>query len=461
MHRSFILHLALAILLTSLPVGTLAQEDPPQATGDAADAPAAETGTAAPAAEPAAEAPAYPDGLDDPAIPLEELRLRLVPLTVEELTALAEAWRANARDATLAVVERSLALREAGDAATQAQQAAHAELLAARGAIFEKYGAVVASLEGKGGDPALIDSLRTYRTAIAVEETATLEPQEIVGNVLNWLVSPEGGIQFALRVAVVVGALLGLLVVARIVRAWARRVFGRVPNLSRLLQGFLAMVVYWLVIAVGLMVVLAAMGVNITPLFALVGGASFIIAFALQDTLGNLAAGLMIMINRPFDEGDYVTVAGVGGTVQKVSVVSTTVTTPDNQVIVIPNSKVWGDVIINTTASETRRVDFVFGIGYEDSIALAQETLEQVIGAHPKVLSDPAPVIRVNELGESSVNFIARPWVRAEDYWEVYWDLTRQVKEAFDAHGLTIPFPQTEMRIKGDASGAAAFSSGT
>ena len=461
MHRSFILHLALAILLAGLPVGTVAQEDPPQATGDAADAPAAEPGTAEATAEPAAEAPAYPAGLDDPAIPLEELRLRLVPLTVEELTALAQAWRANARDATLALVERSLELREAGDAATQAQQAAHAELLAARGAIFEKYGAVVASLEGKGGDPALIDSLRTYRSAIAVEETATLEPQEIVGNVLSWLVSPEGGIQFALRVAVVVGSLLGLLVVAKIVRAWARRVFGRVPNLSRLLQGFLAMVVYWLVIAVGLMVVLAAMGVNITPLFALVGGASFIAAFALQDTLGNLAAGLMIMINRPFDEGDYVTVAGVGGTVQKVSVVSTTVTTPDNQVIVIPNSKVWGDVIINTTASETRRVDFVFGIGYEDSIALAQETLEQVIGGHPKVLSDPAPLIRVNELGESSVNFVARPWVRAEDYWDVYWDLTRQVKEAFDAHGLTIPFPQTEMRIKGDARGAAALSSGT
>jgi len=276
---------------------------------------------------------------------------------------------------------------------------------------------------------------------------------------LSWLVSPEGGIQFAVRVAVIVGALLGLLVVAGIVRAWARRMFGRVPNLSKLLQGFLAMVVYWLVIAVGLMVVLAALGVNVTPLFALVGGASFIAAFALQDTLGNLAAGLMIMINRPFDEGDYVTVAGVGGTVKKVSVVSTTVTTPDNQVIVIPNSKVWGDVIINTTASETRRVDFVFGIGYDDSIELAQETLEQVIGGHPKVLADPAPVIRVNELGESSVNFVARPWVRAEDYWDVYWDLTRQVKEAFDARGLTIPFPQTEMRIKGDAKGAAAFSS--
>ncbi len=440
--------LALLLILVA-PMSVSAQGE--TAGADAAPESASADGVAPP---PADEGPGFPAGLADPAIPLDELRLRLVPLTVEELTALADAWRANARDATLAVVERSLELREAGTRATEADRAAHADLLDARSLIFEKYGAVVASLEGKGGDPALIDSLRTYRTAISVEETATLEPREIVAKVLSWLVSPEGGLQFALRVAVVVGSLLGLLIVAKIVRAWARRLLRRVPDLSKLLQGFLAMVVYWLVIAVGLMIVLAALGVNITPLFALVGGASFIAAFAMQDTLGNLAAGLMIMINRPFDQVDYVTVAGVGGTVKKVSVVSTTVTTPDNQAIVIPNPKVWGDVIINTTASETRRVDMVFGIGYEDSIELGQETLEGVISKHPKVLKDPAPVIRVNELGESSVNFVARPWVRAEDYWDVYWDLTQQVKEAFDVRGLTIPFPQTEMRIKGDPRGA-------
>ncbi len=442
--------LALLLILVA-PMSVSAQGE--TAGADAASESASADGVAPP---PADEGPGFPAGLADPAIPLDELRLRLVPLTVEELTALADAWRANARDATLAVVERSLELREAGTRATEADRAAHADLLEARSLIFEKYGAVVASLEGKGGDPALIDSLRTYRTAISVEETATLEPREIVANVLSWLVSPEGGLQFALRVAVVVGSLLGLLIVAKIVRAWVRRLLGRVPDLSKLLQGFLAMVIYWLVIAVGLMIVLAALGVNITPLFALVGGASFIAAFAMQDTLGNLAAGLMIMINRPFDQGDYVTVAGVGGTVRKVSVVSTTVTTPDNQVIVIPNSKVWGDVIINTTASETRRVDMVFGIGYEDSIELGQDTLEEVISSHPKVLKDPAPVIRVNELGESSVNFVARPWVRAEDYWDVYWDLTQQVKEAFDARGLTIPFPQTEMRIKADPRGTTS-----
>jgi len=265
---------------------------------------------------------------------------------------------------------------------------------------------------------------------------------------LSWLVSPEGGVQVGIRIAIIVASFLGLLIVARIVRGWARRTFERVPNLSKLLRGFLAMMAYWLTLAFGLLIVLAALGVNITPLFALVGGASFIIAFALQDTLGNLAAGLMIMINRPFDEGDYVSVAGVGGTLKDVSVVSTTVVTPDNQVIVIPNSKVWGDVITNVTASDTRRVDLVFGIGYDDSIEEAQAVLEEVVAHHPAVLPEPAPVIRVNALSDSSVDFVVRPWVRSEDYWSTYWDLTRQVKEAFDARGISIPYPQTEMRIR-------------
>ena len=405
------------------------------------------------AAPDAEEAPAYPSRLDDPGIALAEFRLRLLPLTVDELIPLAEAWRDQAKDATQAVVEQLVQIRDEGAEATEEQKQARSALVDQRKDIFDRYSAVVSSLEAKGGDPALVEQLRTYQSAITVEEKANLTATEIMNDVLDWIVSPDGGIQVALRIAVVIGAFLGLLIVARIARGWARRIFGRIPNLSKLLHGFLAMVVYWLTIAIGLMIVLAALGVNITPLFALVGGASFIIAFAMQDTLGNLAAGLMIMVNRPFDEGDYVTIGGKGGTVRKVSVVSTTITTPDNQVIIIPNSKVWGDVITNVTASDTRRIDMVFGIGYEDSIEKAQEVLENVVSEHPKILSDPEPLIRVNELGESSVNFIVRPWVRAEDYWEVYWELTAKVKEAFDANGLTIPFPQTEMRIKGDATG--------
>jgi small-conductance mechanosensitive channel len=154
------------------------------------------------------------------------------------------------------------------------------------------------------------------------------------------------------------------------------------------------------------------------PIFAMIGGASFILAFAFQDTLGNLANGLMIMINRPFDEGDYVLVGGVGGTVKTVSIVATTVNTPDNQVIVIPNKNVWGNVITNVTASDTRRIDLVFGISYDDSIEDAQKVMDEVVHAHPLVLKDPEPVIRVHELGASSVNFVCRPWALTTDYWD-------------------------------------------
>lgn len=415
------------------------------------------------AEEPAAEAAqdmatAYPAGLDDPSIDLEELQLRLIPLTADQLSPLAAAWQERARAATQAAVNKSLEIRAAEGTETEALRKNRLALLEERGLVFDKFSAVVSSLEAKGGDPAKVAALRDYLSAITREERSRLTPQEFADSLLKWLVSSDGGVGIAFRIAVIAGSLFGLFIFARIVRAWARSAFNRIPTLSKLLSGFLVMAVYWLTIAFGLMVVLAALGVNITPLFALVGGASFIIAFALQETLSNLAAGLMIMINRPFDEGDYVLVAGLGGTVKHVSVVSTTVTTPDNQVIVIPNSKVWGDVITNVTASETRRVDLVFGISYGDSIELAQKVLEEVVAQHPLVLKDPAPVIRVNELADSSVNFIVRPWSKTGDYWTVYWDLQRAVKEAFDNNGISIPFPQTDMHLHVADNGKAADS---
>jgi small conductance mechanosensitive channel len=329
------------------------------------------------------------------------------------------------------------------------------ELVEARDRVFEKASAVISGLEAKGGDPAKVEAMRGYLSAVVAAGREQLTLKEFADGFLAWLVSPEGGLAVGFRIAVIIAAFFGLLIVARIVRAWVRRALDRTPQLSNLLSGFLVMVVYWLNIAFGLMIVLAALGVNVTPLFALVGGASFIIAFALQETLGNLAAGLMIMINRPFDEGDYVQVAGLGGTIRHVSIMSTTVITPDNQVITIPNSKVWGDVITNVTASDTRRVDLVFGISYGDSIERAQAVPEGVVARHPLVVEEPATNIRVSELGDSSVNFIVRPWTKTADYCTVYWDLHRAVKEAFDANGISIPFPQTDMHLHVTDSGKA------
>jgi len=223
---------------------------------------------------------------------------------------------------------------------------------------------------------------------------------------------------------------------------------GRFSRLSRLLQNFIATIFFWLFIIIGLLLVLAAIDIDITPLFALFGGASVILAFAFQDTLGNLASGLMILVNQPFDEGDYIDVGGVSGTVQKVSIVATTIATADNKIIVVPNRNVWGNFIVNASASDIRRVDLVFGASYDDPIQEVLDTINAIVAAHPKILKDPEAQVAANELAASAVNYVCRPWVRAEDYLAVYWDLTRQVKEAFDARGLTMPYPQQEVHLK-------------
>ena len=306
---------------------------------------------------------------------------------------------------------------------------------------------VVNALESKGGDPELVSKLRAYRDSVLFSETVLASPKAIANSILTWLSRSDGGLAIARDIVVFIFALIALVIVSGSVRWLARRWIGRVPAISKLLQTFLIGAIYWLFLSVGLLFLLAALGVNITPLFALIGGASFILAFAFQDTLGNLASGLMIMINRPFDEGDYVVVGGVGGTVKAVSIVATTVATPDNQTIVIPNKNVWGNVITNVTANETRRLSLVFGISYEDSIPEAIRVIEETVKAHPLAMEEPAPMINVDELSDSSVNIFCRPWAKTSDFWALHWDLTRQVKEAFDAAGISIPFPQRDVHI--------------
>ena len=184
---------------------------------------------------------------------------------------------------------------------------------------------------------------------------------------------------------------------------------------------------------------------NIGPFLAAIGVAGFVIGFALQDTLSNFAAGLMILLYRPYDMGDFISAGGVKGTVRSMSLVATTLATPDNQNVVVPNGSIWGGVITNVTGNETRRVDLTFGIGYSDDMGKAEGVLRDLVSNHPLVLKDPEPVIKVHELADSSVNFVCRPWVKTSDYWQVYWDVTRSVKESFDKAGISIPFPQQDV----------------
>jgi len=173
----------------------------------------------------------------------------------------------------------------------------------------------------------------------------------------------------------------------------------------------------------------------------------FVLGFALGDTLSNFAAGFMIAITKPFKKGDYVDVAGQSGSVKSVGISITELNTPDNKHVIIPNKAVWGGSIVNYSNYPTRRVDMTTGVGYGDSLDLALKTTMDIVTAHPKVLKDPAPQVVIAEMADSSVNLVIRPWSNTADYWDVFFDLQKSLKEGYDKAGLNIPYPQTDVHI--------------
>jgi small conductance mechanosensitive channel len=380
------------------------------------------------------EAPAAPR--IPPTTPADQLSLRLSPLTAEDLAAEAAAWQALLKAKTQEVVELRIAVREAkGDDANRLTDAIVASS-GERGALSSGLGEILSAWEAKGGDAEKIEPFRRYVSALAAEQLKGARLRTTLLELEKWLVSEEGGLALAQRILVVTAAVAVLWMVARFVARIVRRAVSRVARVSALLREFVARAAFWGVIGAGLLLVLATLGVHVGGLLALVGGASFVLAFAMQDTLGNFAAGLMIMVYRPFDVGDHVEVAGVAGRVENVSIVSTTITTPDNRVVVIPNNNVWGSVITNATGSDVRRVDLAFSVGREADPAKAQRILEEVLAGHPQVLKEPAPVVRLREFGESTVRFSCEAWVKTPDYWDVHWDAMRRVKERFDGEGI-------------------------
>ena len=218
-------------------------------------------------------------------------------------------------------------------------------------------------------------------------------------------------------------------------------------QLSQLLKRMITSMIGNLILIFGVLIALSQLGISLGPLLAGLGIAGFVIGFALQDTLGNFASGLLILFYRPFDVGDVVEVGGVFGKVDNMSLVNSTIMTLDNQTIVLPNNLIWGGVIKNLTNQRHRRVDLMFGVSYTDDIPKVEKVLQEAIDAHDMVLDDPEPTIRLHELGDSSVNFVVRPWVESDNYWDVYWDLTRTIKMRFDEEGISIPFPQSDVHL--------------
>ena len=264
---------------------------------------------------------------------------------------------------------------------------------------------------------------------------------------MQWVTSSSGGYLVARKALLFTGIVLLSWIISLVVGFGTRFASRKIRRSSTLLGPVLAGLAQKLTLLVGVVVAASAIGVDTGPLLALIGATGLVIGLALQGSLSNFASGILILLNRPFDVGDVVDAGGVFGKVEAMNLVSTTILTFDNQLMLVPNNQIWNSVITNVTGKDTRRVDLTFGIAYSSDITAASEILEHLLATHPKTLHDPAPVVRVHELADNSVNLIARPWVRTADYWDVYWDLMRQVKERFDEEGVSIPFPQRDLHI--------------
>lgn len=247
----------------------------------------------------------------------------------------------------------------------------------------------------------------------------------------------------------VLGALVVLIVgrmIAKSIRKGVKKALER-GNMDPTLIPFVSSLTYYMVMAFVLIAVLGMVGIQTASMIAVLGAAGLAVGLALQGTMANFASGVMLLIFRPFQKGDFIEAAGVSGAVDTVGIFTTTLNTPDNVRIVLPNGTVWGQTIKNYATNATRRVDLVMGISYDDDIGAAIDTINKVLGNEPRLLQDPAPTVAVAELADSSVNIVVRPWCKKEDYWGVFFDLTRALKEQLEAGGCSIPYPQTDVHL--------------
>ncbi len=301
-------------------------------------------------------------------------------------------------------------------------------------------------LETKEYRAQLVTATRDLATGLLDKDVALGLAGRALNGITDWVV--ESGPGLLVKLLLFFAIIFVARVLARVTRTGVGRALDASKlNISTLFRRMILTSVSNAVMLLGFLIALSQMDVSLGPLLAGLGVVGFIVGFALQDTLANFAAGMMILIYRPYDVGDMIDVAGVFGKVNKMSLVSTTILTIDNQMIVVPNNKIWGDVIKNVTAQDLRRVDMVFGMSYTDDIPKAEKVLAGILKQHDKILDDPEPIIKLHTLGESSVDFIVRPWVAVADYWDVYWDVTRAVKMRFDEEGISIPFPQRDVHI--------------
>jgi small conductance mechanosensitive channel len=288
--------------------------------------------------------------------------------------------------------------------------------------------------------------MRGYVPGVHYKDLSKMENIDIQA-LLNDYVMPWG-INIGLAIIIFI---VGRMVVGAVVSVMKKLMLR--ANVDEMLVSFVSSIVRWLLLLFVVVAALDQLGVDTTSMVAILGAAGLAIGLSLQSSLGNFAAGVMLIVFRPFKKGDFVDIAGTTGSVEAIGIFTTTLVTPDNKVTIVPNGSIYGSAITNFSARDTRRVDMVFGVSYDDDIRVVKKTLQDIIAEDERVLAEPAPVIEVSELGDSSVNFIVRPWVKSSDYWQVLWDTHAKVKLRFDEAGISIPYPQMDVHF--DKNGEA------
>ena len=388
--------------------------------------------------------PPKPITTNNPDISIDELEYRLKPLTKDDLAVEADGWLEVLKKHSEKLSSKHIAALKAEDDEKTKLLESVSQLEARQTALANRLQAVIEEFKSKGGKA---DDYEAYIAAISGIDLKVGAFSANWALLTGWLASAEGGLLWLKRILLFFIIVLASWILAVLVSKAVKKAIVRIEGASELLKKFIVNIIRKIIFIVGIVVALSMLGINIGPLLAAIGAAGFIVGFALQGTLSNFAAGIMILIYRPYDVGDLVEIGGTFGTVSAMTIVSTTLLTLDNQKVVVPNNMIWGNKVTNVTGSDTRRVDMVFGIGYSDDIGKAQKILEEIVMTHEAVLKDPEPIIKVHELGDSSVNFVVRPWTKTDNYWDVYWDITRSVKERFDAEGVSIPFPQRDVHM--------------
>jgi small conductance mechanosensitive channel len=294
--------------------------------------------------------------------------------------------------------------------------------------------------------PVMAEQTEPAQTAVEASKT---NPQHILDDIKQFLATRGTAFALDLLAAIiifVVGRWLSKLISVIIAQVMTK------AKVDQLLVTFVRHMSYFILLAFVIIAALDRVGIKLTAAIAVLGAAALAVAFALQGSLSNFAAGILMVIFKPFKVGDFVEVASVQGTVQEIQVLTTVLNTLDNVRIIVPNAQVTSGIIRNFTANDTRRVDLTIGVSYDDDLKKAKQVIENVLRTDARILKNPAPTVAVSELGDSSVDFAVRPWVKPADYWGVYFDITEKLRLAIESNGLTVPFPQYDVNIKNKTS---------